>query len=755
MTDLITSFGVAENKNQSAPDLFNRLNLPGQSAEMSGKLMPPGKLNELLKHKPDLQSGDFIPPLQVSDGHFNFFGLLKSKAEQAKEQAARQEKEQRDSVIKQVPADSLKQLDMLRLELSVTTGKQESEAKQKEVSSFLTGKLQDKLPEEGLKALLAPQPFNDLLNEVKAARPAEAGELVKQARANLVSNAEHAITNGAKLKDFNEKLAAFDTRAAARSLAESEVLSTYLQIGRVLNPGLTLEHGDKSLLARSMMANVADPTSIDQGSHNTCNVTTLECRLCTQEPGAASKVVADVACGGQFVTADGTRVHPLNLDPDSEGRFDPAPDGLRNYASQIFQLTAINAYWNRRDTMPGGKTVGKGNIQYAQGPDGEYLLDVSKNPPQKQHFDTVDSGHPWLDLYGVSEINQQLTGRPSKNFGIERWVYPSESEGVSKIVTLNGFKNRLVELKDEKAFPIIIEVDASKKPFGDGKGFGPHVVTITDYDPASGLVTVDNQWGKSDDQTGLPGQKAKPSAELLWESMSQLPSLDFYWSTFKDGLKGIKAKDAIPPTVSALSTKGLFWGMSAAAPLAVRGGLGYLSEWGVPGAESLLSASETRLGQATLRAGASLAALGAFAYINDLPGAFKQGNSHGVGKLTRITGDFASFEIGSKVADKALSAVGLWTPARLGLDVAAGVATSTVFDRLMGESSEIAGSMVYDRVHDYLRPSKHLSAPEKTIKSFSMPLGSAGNLHVESPAQKSMTSYFADQNKRFGEVFKP
>lgn len=657
----------------------------------------------------------------------------------------------RDALINQLSPENRKDLDLLRFELSVSNGAKEKESRQSEIKKFLADKLGDKLSDAGAKDILAPVSPADLLAEIKKSRANEVPELLKEARELLVHDAGLVIKKAPALKDFNEKLAAFDARSAARNLPEFERLSTYLQIGRVLNPELKLEHGDKSLLARSMMANAADPTGIDQGSHNTCNVTTLQCRLYTQEPGLASKIVADVACGGQFVTADGTVVKPLSLAPDSEAKYDPPLDGCRNYASQIFQLTAINAYWNRRETMPGGKNVGKGNIQYTQGADGEYLVDASKNPPERQKFNSIESGHPWLDIYGVSEINQQLTGRPSKNFGIERWVYPSNSEGVSKIVTLNGFKSRLSELKNENAFPVIIEVDASKKPFGDGKGFGPHVVTITDWDADKGLVSVDNQWGKSDDMTGLPGQSPKPTAEVLWSSMSQLPSLDFYWSSLKDGLKGVKLKDAVPPAVTSLSTKGMLWGISAAAPLAVRGGLGCLSEWGVPGAASVLSATETKAGSVALRAGTSLAALGAFAYMNDLPGAFKQGASHGTGKLLRITGEFTSFEIGRQLADKGCSAVGLWAPARIGVGVVAGVATSTVFDRVLGESCEVAGSQVYDRVHDYLRPHSQLAQPEKAIKNPIRTAPPAAGCEVTGG---SMTSYFANQYENYNGILK-
>ncbi len=663
----------------------------------------------------------------------------------------------RDKLISKLasPAD-LEKLDAMRLELAVSSQGSERQAKKEQIRNFVdehikTDNESDKeAVRKGLDEILAPASLNSLFEEINSKRPAELKAIIASQRQKLVEESLLAIKEAPKRKDFAEKLKAFDERAAACGLKETEVLATYLQIGRVLNPDTVLPHGNKSLLVRSMLKNAADPKGIDQGGHNTCNVTTMQCRLYTQEPSVPSKLVADLAINGSFTTADGTTVSPynLNLDPDGEAKLDPGWDGSRNYASQIFQLGAINAYWGRRDTLPGGKNVGLGNIKYAQGPDGEYLLDVSVDPPQKQRFETIDASHPWLDIYGVSEINQQITGRPSKNFGIQRWIYPGDSDGVSKVVTLNAFKEELLDLKKANAFPVVISVDAAKKPFGDGKGFGPHVVTITDYDAEKGLVTVDNQWGKHNDHTGLPGQQPKVTVEEIWSSMNQLPSMDFLWGKVKDGFDGLKLKDTLPPTASALSVKGLAWGTSIAAPTAFRGGLSYLDKWGLPGAAKVLAASETRLGSAALRATSSLAAFGAFAYINDLPGAFRQGSSHGIGKLTRVTGDWASFEIGRQLTNKVTSFVP-WAPARFTLSLAAGIATTTAFDKLLGEGAEIAGSHVYDRAREYLfNPHNRLPQKEQAFRPHDLiqTEPAISNKQLNELCKPKMSTYFRNKN---------
>lgn len=618
--------------------------------------------------------------------------------------------------------ESKERIDLYRLELSVTSGKEEREQKEKELRNFIESR-SPKTVSDGVYAELVKTPsYSDLYSAMSTVQKDQMTNIVAEARELIVGRAAKAISGEAKLKQFNEALQKFDERAAARNLPESERLGVYMQLNRILDPAAKLPQGNAGLLAKTLVSNAADPTTIDQGAHNTCNVTTLECRLYTQEPSTVARVVADVAVTGQFKTADGSVIRPESLAPDLEAKFDPTPDGLRNYASLVFQNTAINVHWMRKDTLPGGVMAGKGNIEYRQGKPGEpeeYLLNKSVNPPVIHHFRSLDSSHPWLDVDGLSDINAQITGKPSKDFGIQRWFYPSENNGVSKFLTFGGLKEKLQEYKDKNSFPVIIAVNGDHKPFGSGNGFAPHVVTVTDYDAATGLVTLDNQWGKDNDITGLPGQKQKITARELYDAMSMFPSFDFMKEHVEKNLKDIKKSDILPPTIAALSSKGLRWGLSGAAPLAVRGGLGTLSEWGVPGAAKVLAASETKIGSALLRTGTGLGAFAVFAAANDLPGAFKEGNSRGVGRLTRVLLDTAGFDLGAQLTSKAVGAVGLkWAPARLGLMLAAGTATATILDRVLGEGAEIAGSELYERGRDMLTDNSqvHLIKPKAEVR---------------------------------------
>ena len=94
------------------------------------------------------------------------------------------------------------------------------------------------------------------------------------------------------------------------------------------------------------MSNAAQQHEIDQGMHNTCNVTTLEQTLNRQSPDKAAQMVSEVGLTGQYKSPDGQTINldPRSLHPDGETNFrgTEAKDGNRNYASQVFDMAAIN-----------------------------------------------------------------------------------------------------------------------------------------------------------------------------------------------------------------------------------------------------------------------------------------------------------------------------------------------------------------------------------------------------------------------------
>src|SRR5262249_53565715 len=130
-------------------------------------------------------------------------------------------------------------------------------------------------------------------------------------------------------------------------LSPEEVAKTYKQIERLLEPSgdKPIEQAEKNKLALEVMRHVAHPQDISQGSYNTCNVTTVETRTYTRQPSEAAKLVADVALTGQYTAHDGTVV-AVSPKAHGQSKLDlPTPDGTRDHASEIFQVTAVNIHY--------------------------------------------------------------------------------------------------------------------------------------------------------------------------------------------------------------------------------------------------------------------------------------------------------------------------------------------------------------------------------------------------------------------------
>jgi hypothetical protein len=615
----------------------------------------------------------------------------------------------RADVLKELKPADRDRFELLCLERSSVTHPEEQAKKDKQLREFLTERLGASISQVGWTSALEPAKFADQLAKLSAGRAADGKPLIDQVKQLLLERATPTIQDRTKWTEFSTNLSNFLLRAKHTGMSDEAATETILHIARILDPSNRPKHGDPSLLVRGILRNAADPTAIDQGGHNTCNVTTVECRLYTREPQSAAKLVADVAMNGEFKTADGTVIKPRTLGVDGEAGTDPTPDGWRNYASQIFQITAINVHWNRKDTLPGGKEAGVGNIHYCQGGPGEpseYLLNCSKVPPEVHRFSTIDSDHPWLGLPEMSDVHEQITGRPSVNFGIERWFNSGESRGCFKVSSLDEFKDRLSRMAAERAFPVILVVDAAKKPIGSGDGgFGPHVVTVTAYDPNTGMLTIDNQWGKGADMTDLPGQRTRASAADMWDNMSQLPSSDFIWQHIKRSVKDIGPTDAVNPGIAALSMKGLRYGIFGSAPSHLKLGFESLARRGVPFGATALAASETQLGRIGLRGSTALGAIGIAFLANDLRSAFREGTAHGLGKTARIGIDSMSYELGALTGGglARLTRLSRWAPGKAGLVITTGLVAATLMDRIAGESVEIGTSYLYERARESIK----------------------------------------------------
>jgi hypothetical protein len=261
------------------------------------------------------------------------------------------------------------------------------------------------------------------------------------------------------------------------------------------------------------MHNAAHPDQIDQGGHNTCNVTDVEMLTYSRNPSQAARMVADVATTGEYTAQDGKKITipPQNLIPDAEARTNPPDDGRRGFASQLFQVTALNDAAQRWDP-PKYFT----NLPPGGGADsGEYWTDAHGNPLLREKKD--DKGNVVKDANGNPVMEKDSFGGLGYH-EISDEVKRLTGEGHSVLVSwkdgkLHSFESEddlrgiITDAQHDGKMPLIIDVTADDKLFGGDKPVGDkdrhagnHVVVIRDYNPSTGMVRVDNSWGSSSDK---------------------------------------------------------------------------------------------------------------------------------------------------------------------------------------------------------------------------------------------------------------
>jgi LysM repeat protein len=342
-------------------------------------------------------------------------------------------------------------------------------------------------------------------------------------RQHLNELAESRITNPQELSQFRAHMAEFEERAHRQNLPPEEVAKTYHEMSRLLESrgDQPVSQRDRVVLTEQVMDQAAHPTSIDQGQHNTCNVTTVESRLYTRNPSEAARLVTDVATTGSFTTRDGqttVAVPPGSIGKDTEAQGNPPAYGDRSYASQLFQVTALNLHYQTSpytwtDTNNVQHNVPAGGMRYEQiqnptPPDtGERLYDTTTNPP------TLVSQQPDITDDGIVRVNNRLTGDTGNGAMIDHseYVY-GDRRGVDTVNNEQELNDKIRAAAEAHPprLPLIIGVHTGNEPFLHDSGGGTaggsgggHVVTVTGYEAGPpARVHVDNQWGEGVDYQG-------------------------------------------------------------------------------------------------------------------------------------------------------------------------------------------------------------------------------------------------------------
>ena len=374
--------------------------------------------------------------------------------------------------------------------------------------------LQDRKHDHILLAQAAPKPGDGRTNTASDSAHAQAQPDLNRAQERLkLESLASGLLKKRDLSRLVDEMNTFETRCQSSGLSDRQIAETYSHVARLLSaPSAVLPADQRIKVAQQIVRNAARPTSIDQGHHGTCNVTVVETRTYTRSPESAAKLVADIATTGSFTTKDGFAITPTkrSLTLDEESSNNPPGDGERGLASQIFQITAANVFWQRRIVTPDSKLSSWGSIVYEQipnkrsrftGDSGERVMDYSVNPPRET---TKYEQGPALSVSDLPEIYNQITGANDTNFVIENKVHG----GANTIQVSSPRELETAITTSSPNFPLFIRVHTGNEPFlsDQGGSFARqrgvwHVVSIIGYDRNTKKVIIDNQWGKHADRS--------------------------------------------------------------------------------------------------------------------------------------------------------------------------------------------------------------------------------------------------------------
>lgn len=317
---------------------------------------------------------------------------------------------------------------------------------------------------------------------------------LEKSRAVLIMLVSDKIPGAARQNDFLSYMATFEKRAQNGGLTNLEVSKTYDQLGRLLNANNgKIPEQDRILAAESFALHMADPKTVDQGQHNTCNVTTIAKRNMFRNPSLMAELVATACITGTWTAPDGKRIEldAGTMLPGAEEMWLPPTEPDRTYATQIMDVVLANDVLQRR--MP--------PEFYYQAP----LCGIGKETGERVKY----ADGSIIKLYApgiyVTELGEEGTRlNKDKDFLI---VHKSTTDQppLVHISTVDELKNVLVKQKNANQLPLIIQVDVNDTLFdgvGDDKKSGLwHVLLIDDFDSATGQVHVLNQWGRWQDKS--------------------------------------------------------------------------------------------------------------------------------------------------------------------------------------------------------------------------------------------------------------
>lgn len=407
-----------------------------------------------------------------------------------------------------------------------------------------------------------PIDFNQRIKDIREKAEAIALEnknadaLLSKARTEIKDAIKTAIKDPLENQQFLTDMQTFERTYRERvpftyRASTLEMAETYKQVTRLLTAKQDALPAEAHKLpkingtewrvqaAEQIMHHAAEPTSVDQGVLAVCPTAALQVRQYFREPASISKLVADVILTGGYIAKTGDKSinaldSPINLIPDAFGRAYSVQndvqrklvhvwkgnyDFLRSFASQIYDVTAINMALSEN----------KEHYKYRQSKDSEIKKDYESDAQGGLYKGSNDSLlMTWKDALAKSlgptsadiiKLNRWITGKYEHGFVIQGGNLTEKERqnkhlqelnelaymknGASIIHNPEDLKDLLLDLKLAEQWPPIVRIDLSRPPIAKA-GAGAHYLVVTDISDDGSKLSYDMTWGRQCDKTGAP-----------------------------------------------------------------------------------------------------------------------------------------------------------------------------------------------------------------------------------------------------------
>lgn len=353
-------------------------------------------------------------------------------------------------------------------------------------------------------------------------------EPVRTERESLIERAEQSIDDPIVLAKFKADMIRFESRARDRGLPVEQISGTYKSIGRLFenNDKAPIDADRREQIATELMSDIAEPYTISQGSHGTCNVKIMHVLMSAKDPEKLAAMISEVASTGEYTLQDGReiRIPAGTLSPARDALSNPRANGERGLAGQLFDSTVINSLLAdtgapyHLDQIPPGDSL-KGYKS------GDILVDNETGKPLVQYNGDVQE-FAGISTPDIARAYELVMGdsKGSRDWLLDPNMGAGEHPGIKSYETAEQLHDILSSLKQSRDFPFAIRVDTKMPPFWEDSGAGlaggsggSHVLNITDYDPVTRKVMIDNQWATRKDR--LTPSNAVPVDQLFRASL--------------------------------------------------------------------------------------------------------------------------------------------------------------------------------------------------------------------------------------------